>query len=89
MRRSYVFLVVSDNAHSVWNCALASVLAKACSDRELYDDLFQAASKDAVVQAVARVAVKIQIVGATTCSHAAQAENAAADTEEAIRGTGE
>lgn len=55
--------MVSDNAHSVWNCALASVLAKASNDRELYDDLFQAASKDAVVQAVARVAVKIQIVG--------------------------
>ena len=61
-KHSYVFLVVSDNAHSVWNCALASVLAKASADRELYDEQIQAVTRDSVVQAVARVAVKIQIV---------------------------
>ena len=58
----YVFLVTADGTHGIWSSSLFSVLVKASTDPDLYNELYLANDTEHIIRAIAHVAVKIQIV---------------------------
>ena len=57
-----VSFVTADGTHGIWSSSLFSVLVKASTDPDLYNELYLANDTEHIIRAIAHVAVKIQIV---------------------------
>lgn len=57
----YIFIILGNQTQTIWPSNLFSLLGKIVGDNTLYNDLFQARTKDDIIQSLENMAVRIQL----------------------------
>lgn len=57
----YIFIILGNQTQTIWASNLFSLLGKIVGDNTLYNDLFQARTKDDIIQSLENMAVRIQL----------------------------